>query len=210
MNKCYLYSRVSTQQQDGDAQRLGLQKAAQRYTNYSHIWITDTVSGSTPWRERKLAEVLTDCKDGDILIASEISRIGRNTGDVLDFLACATEKKLVVHIEKTNLTIAEDMQSKIIVTIMALAAEIERDFIRSRTREGMAKAKAAGKKIGRKTGPVQHHTLDIHADKIRHYLEIKLNKVAICKLLQCSIRNLNTHLLRHPQSNILSKQVPLL
>lgn len=196
MKTCHLYARVSSAEQDTAAQLLRLHIAAKAYPEHTvKIW-EDTASGGTPWRQRALAPLLKAALKGDVLIVPEISRIGRSTADVLDYIAHCAEAHIILRVDKSNLTIGQDMQSKIITTIMALAAEIERDFLRSRTREGMAQARAAGKQIGRPTGPAKTHPLDEKTDVIAELIAKQLPKASICKLIPCTIRQLNTHIAR--------------
>lgn len=196
MLTCHLYARVSTNDQDTGAQLLGLHKAGQRYPDHAKKITEDIGSGAKPWRERGLAAIIATSAPGDVLIVPEVSRIGRNTADVLDFLAHAAHQKLTVHIEKSGHTIGDNLHSKIFTTVLALAAEIERDFLRSRTREGMAQARAAGKQIGRPTGPVKIHHLDGYRTQIAELITKELPKASICKLLSISRRELATHLNR--------------
>jgi DNA invertase Pin-like site-specific DNA recombinase len=93
------------------------------------------------------------------------------------------------------------MQSKIVVTVLALAAEIERDFLRSRTREGMAAARAAGKTIGRPRGPATVHFLDAKRDEIARLTALGVPKVSIAKIVGASARSVTTHLQRYPKGN---------
>jgi DNA invertase Pin-like site-specific DNA recombinase len=130
-----------------------------------------------------------------------MSRIGRSTSDVLDFLAHAAERQITVRIDKSGLTIGDDMPSKIISTVLALAAEIERDFLRSRTREGIANARANGKQIGRPHGPAKRHRLDEYRTQIAELIAKQLPKASICKLLPCTRRELATHLKRTPKAS---------
>jgi len=193
---CYLYARISTNEQDTGAQLLGLHNAGKRFPDHTKKIVEDIGSGAVPWRERGLAAILATARRGDTLIVPEISRIGRSTADVLDFIAHALEQGISIHVEKSGHTIGDDMQSKIFVTVMALAAEIEREFLRSRTREGMAQARANGKQIGRPSGPAKTHTLDEHRTTIAALIQKELPKASICKLLGVTRRQLTTHLIR--------------
>ena len=123
----------------------------------------------------------------------EISRIGRSTADVLDFIAHALDAQIIIHVEKSGHTIGDDIQSKIFTTVMALAAEIEREFLRARTREGMAQARANGKQIGRPRKPMAIHHLDEYRTQIAELLAKEIPKASICKLLDISKRELQTH-----------------
>lgn len=196
MSTCHLYARVSTNDQDTSAQLLSLHKAAQAYPDHIKKVIEDKASGGIPWRERGLAALLHAAEKGDVILVPEISRIGRNTADVLDFIAKVTEKGITLRVEKSGLTIGQDMQSKIISTVMALAAEIERDFLRSRTREGLAAAVAKGVKLGRPKGRAPNHPCDSFVDEIAMLRRAKVPMTSIAKLKNFTVRQIKTHVAR--------------
>ena len=75
-----------------------------------------------------------------------------------------------------------DIQTKVMTTLFALFAEVERDLISERTREGLAKARASGRKLGRPKGSLGVSRLDGKEDKIRRFLELGVSKTAIAKL----------------------------
>ena len=91
-------------------------------------------------------------KNGDIVISSEISRIGRRLILVLEFIKICTEKGVNFYTVKDRYKIEDSIQSKVILTVMGLCSEIERDLIRQRTREGLARTRAAGTILGRPKG----------------------------------------------------------
>lgn len=187
----FAYVRVSTNEQDGDSQMVGIDRYLKSQNIKKVRIITDKVSGSTPWRERALATLDEIAQQGDWLIISELSRIGRTTADVLDFLAWATKKGIQIYAVKNALKIDESIQSKIFTTVLALASEIERDFIRQRTKEGMANAAAKGKKVGRPSGPAKSHRLDAYRDDILSMLEKAVPKAAIARMHGVSVGTIN-------------------
>ena len=75
-----------------------------------------------------------------------------------------------------------DIQTKVMTTLFALFAEVERDLISERTREGLAKAGASGRKLGRPKGSLGVSRLDGKEDEIRHFLELGVSKTAIAKI----------------------------
>lgn len=185
-NTNYIYLRVSTGLQDADSQMLGVAEYCEK-AGIKQINVTkDTVTGAKSWRERKLFQILSEAKKGDKIIVSEISRIGRSTADVLDCLAEAVKKEITIIAVKNNMTFDGSMSSKIFATVMALAAEIERDFIRTRTKEGMANAVNKGKKIGRPVGRKSKSKLDSDSDEIMALLAASVSKTAIARLKNVS------------------------
>lgn len=184
--KCFVYLRVSRVEQDEETQFKGIKEYIDRYSLPAPILISERITGKTPWRERRLGELENQIAAGDYLLVSELSRIGRNTADVLQFLAWATSKQVIVIATKSQMRIDASIQSKIFTTIMALASEIERDFMSQRTREGLAVARAKGKKIGRPQGQSTKHALDPFSEEIRNALAHGASKAFLCRLYGCS------------------------
>lgn len=182
----HAYLRVSTDVQDVDNQRHGILE----YVNargFSGIKFTDdVVTGKTSWKERKLGALVESLAAGDVLIFAEISRIARSTLQVLEVLERCAARGISVHIAKQNMRLDDSMQSRITATVLGLAAEIEREFISIRTKEALAKVKAAGVQLGRPKGPAAHVRLDDHEKQIREYLAKGINKRDIARLIECS------------------------
>lgn len=182
----FAYLRVSSDQQDTHNQKFGLLE----YCNNRNInpvkFIEDTASGKIAWKERAIGSILEKAIKGDLILVSEISRLGRSTLQVLEILEMAAKKEISVHIAKNHMVIDGSMQSTITATILGLAAQIERDFISTRTKEALAKRKADGFKLGRPKGQSQLLKLDSYLDEINGYLKKGINKRAISKLIECS------------------------
>ena len=182
----FAYLRVSTDQQDLQNQKFGILD----YCNKNQIgdikFIEDKTSGKIAWQDRTIGKVVNTAKAGDIILASEVSRLGRSALQVLEILELAAKKEIAVHITKNSMIIDGSMQSTITATILGLAAQIEREFISTRTKEALAKRKADGVKLGRPKGKAQTLKLDAFEDEIRDYLKKGINKLAISKLIECS------------------------
>lgn len=191
--KNYCYLRVSTEQQELKSQKLGIEKFLKERGITKAIWVTDTISGSTLWSERALNSIVNEAAAGDLIVVSELSRIGRSTVDVLQFLKVASEKKLIIHAVKNGVTLDDSIQSTIFATVMGLAAEIERDFIRSRTKEGMERAKAQGVIIGRPKGSTGVKKLDKFGDELKRLHAAGVKQNAIARLLGVSRGTVSRH-----------------
>ena len=182
----YAYLRVSTDLQELENQKLGVLE----YCNNKKIAplqiIEDTESGKVAWRKRAIGLILNQSKDGDIIVTSEISRLGRSTLQVLEILEVAVQKKVSIHITKNNIIMDGSLQSTITATILGLAAQIEREFISIRTKEALAKCKAAGIKLGRPKGVATNLKLDNHKDLIMNYLKKGVSKRSIARIVECS------------------------
>jgi DNA invertase Pin-like site-specific DNA recombinase len=165
------YLRVSTQDQDleknkGDILRLANEKGL------GHVaWVVEKVSGTQDWRERKLGKVLLEMKEGDTLIVSELFRLGRSTLQILEVMKLAKEKGIAVYAVKGGWSLNGSMESKIVLAMLAMVAEIERDLISERTKEALRAKKAAGIKLGRPKGPGKSK-LDKYREEIIALLQV--------------------------------------
>ena len=183
----YAYLRVSTNAQDVENQKHGILEYANAVGIGRLEFYSDEVSGKVRWSERVIGKVLLEvCARGDRLIFSEVSRIGRSTLQVLEVLQLCIDRGIEVHIAKQQMKFDGSMQSRIATTVLGLAAEIEREFISARTKEALARRKAAGMKLGRPKGEARWLKLDHQEAEIKSYLDKGINKSAIAKLCDCS------------------------
>lgn len=182
----YAYLRISTERQDADSQLVGVTAYATAHSMPDFIQVRDTASGAKSWRGRALFNLLDNATPGDVLLVAEVSRLGRSTLDVLDCLKFAAERGVSVHIVKQNMVIDGSLHSKITVTILALAAEIEREFIRSRTNEGLDRARAAGVRLGRPPGKSDKLKLSDRTVEINKLVKAGVSQSAIARLTSTS------------------------
>jgi len=182
----FAYLRVSTDQQDIQAQKFGILDYCNK-NNLSPIkFVEDTASGKIAWQDRIIGRIMEKATNGDLIVVSEISRLGRSALQVLEILELAAKKEVSVHIAKNHIVVNGSIESTITATILGLAAQIEREFISSRTKEALAKRKADGFTLGRPKGQSQLLKLDSFAEEIKGYLKKGINKRAISKLIECS------------------------
>lgn len=146
------YIRVSTADQSYQGQRYEIQTWSAQNGVPIDRWVEEKVSGTKSARERTLGKTLGKMKAGDLLLCTELSRLGRNMMMVMSILNLCAEKRIRIISIKDHFELADSLQSKIIAFAFSLAAEIERDLIAERTREALAAKKAEGKKLGRPSG----------------------------------------------------------
>jgi len=184
------YLRVSTADQDTDKFRADvLQFASDR--DFGRVeFVAEKVSGTKPWRERELGQVVDGLAAGDRLVVPELSRLGRSTLEILEIIQVARERGACIYAVKGGWELADNIQSKIMVTIMAMMAEIERDLISERTKEALAARRAAGVKLGRRPGPGKSK-LDDHAGEIQALLANGSTKRFIAERFGTSVQNLS-------------------
>jgi DNA invertase Pin-like site-specific DNA recombinase len=186
--KTLAYLRVSTDSQDLNAQKLAILNFAQREGIVIDAFVEATVSASKTRKTRRLNELMDQFDKGDRLIVSELSRLGRSLGQVIEIVDTLVKRKIAFIAVKENICFEgkQDMQTKVMVALFALFAEVERDLISERTKEGLAKARASGKKLGRPKGALGQSRLNGKEGEIQAFLKKGVSKTAIAKIIGVS------------------------
>ena len=193
----YAYIRVSTDKQTVENQRFELQKFATEKKIVIDKWVSETVSGTKAASDRKLGPLLKRMKKGDILIMSEISRLGRNLMQIMSILNLCMTKETMVFTAKEKYELGNNINSQILAFAFGLSAQIERDLISQRTKEALARRKANGQRLGREFGSKNtHYKLTGKESLIRTMLDYHYSKAAICRKLKCNPRTLDDHIVR--------------
>jgi len=145
------YGRVSTADQTTSnqlqelQQQLGFEIEPQR-------WFAETVSGGVPSSERKgFNKLLERLETGDLLVVSKLDRIGRDVIDVISTIRRLADRGIKVKVLALGDADLTSTAGKAILGILATVAELEKDLIIERTKAGLARAKAEGRKLGRKS-----------------------------------------------------------
>lgn len=148
----YGYIRVSTDKQNAENQRFEINHFCQKSGISIDVWIEDQISGIKSYNKRNLGHLLNDIADGDILICTELSRLGRSLFMIMDILNICMTKGCKVWTIKDNYRLGDDIQSKVLAFTFGLSAEIERNLISQRTKEALARKRAEGIILGRPKG----------------------------------------------------------
>lgn len=184
----YGYVRVSTDKQTLENQEFEINNFCEQEHIKIDKWITETISGTKDFEKRKLGKILKKLKKDDILICSELSRLGRNLMQIMTILNLCLQKEAQVWTIKDNYRLGADIQSKVLAFAFGLAAEIERNLISQRTKEALARIKASGRKLGREFGSRnKKHILDGKEKEILLLINKGIPKTKIAKLMGCSI-----------------------
>ncbi|GHT36555.1 invertase [Bacteroidia bacterium] len=180
----YGYIRVSSDKQTVENQRFEI-------TNYSNAkslpigeWIEETISATKKLSDRKLGTLLETMKKGDILVVSELSRLGRNLMQIMSILHTCMEKDIMVFTIKEHYELGNNINSKVLAFAFGLSAEIERNLISQRTKEALARKKAEGVILGRPKGSKSKvKKLTGKEAEIKNLLDKKVSKSAIARIL---------------------------
>ena len=180
----YGYIRVSTDKQTVENQRYEINQFCDRQEMVIEKWIEETISGAKNVEDRKLGKLLKQMKKGDILICSELSRLGRNLLMIMGILNECMNKDIQVWTIKDSYRLGSDINSKVLAFAFGLSAEIERNLISQRTKEALARKRAEGVVLGRPKGRKSAKTkLTGQEQKIKELLSKKVSYSAIGRIL---------------------------
>ena len=179
MSKVLGYLRTSTDKQEINNQRLEILEYARKEDLKVSDFIEVQISSRKSVKDRRIDELLGKLQNGDTVIATELSRIGRSTVEVITIINELIKNGIDIVIVKQGLKInagnKDDMTSKVMVTMLSLFAELERDLISHRTREALRSKKAQGQVLGKPKGTIQKSVYDKHRDRIVELLSLGLS-----------------------------------
>jgi len=170
--RVYAYIRVSTEMQTYENQEYEIKEYCKRQGYDVALWVSESVSGTVKAEKRRLGKAIRKMKKGDLLICTELSRLGRNMLMIMGILNECASKGISIHTIKDNFDLSDNINSKIIAFAFALAAEIERNLISQRTKEALAARKMKGIKLGRPVGSSKKKlSFCKHRDEVGRMLE---------------------------------------
>ncbi len=192
----YGYIRVSTDHQNTANQHHEIELFARKREIVVDKWIEEIVSSRKSLSERKLGNLLKKLKKGDILIATELSRLGRNLLEVMGILQKCLEKDCQIWTLKENYRLGADIQSKVLAFAFSLASEIERQLISERTKNSLQRLKDEGRHLGRPYGS-SYQKLQKEHNRLKKLAEKGLTKAEIARNLGCSWLTVHRYMQRN-------------
>ncbi len=185
------YIRVSTDKQDLEKQRHLLLDYAQRNQLQVSEFIHAEASSRKDTKDRRIDELLTKLTKGDTLLVTELSRLGRNMLETLNIINELSQNGVsIVFIRQPELSTI-GTHTKLLLAIYSYFAEVEREYISMRTKQGLAAARAKGKLLGRPKGSrSKNRILDPYREQIKDYLQMDLNLASIMKIVNNQLERL--------------------
>lgn len=203
----YGYIRVSSDRQTVDNQRFEIGNFCRRERMCIDGWIEETISGTKSYDKRELGKLLRRVRKGDLIICSELSRLGRNLYMIMEILNHCMTNGCRVWTIKDNYRLGDDIQSKVLAFAFGLSAEIERNLISQRTKEALARRRAEGVVLGRPKGTFccLNEKCKMKHDLIAQQLDEGISKKALARQLHISVGTLYRYLastgLDYPKNN---------
>ncbi len=148
----YAYIRVSTSYQTVQNQKMAIREYAKYHRITKINWVAETISGTKQPEKRKLGELLNKVQKDDVIVITELSRLGRTMTMILNVLQSLLDKGVRVIAIKEGFELGDNIQSKVLAFAFGLSAELERTLLSERTKLGIERARKQGKQIGRKKG----------------------------------------------------------
>ena len=194
----YGYIRVSTDKRTTENQRFEILKFADEKRLHIDQWVEETISATNRLDDRQLGRLLDRLGPDDILIVTELSRLGRSLLEVMSILHRIMELEAKVFTTKERYALGNTISSKVLAFAFSLSAEIERSMISSRTGEALARKKSEGKPLGRPKGSYAKATkLTGKEQVIRDLLEKQVSHAAIARVLGVNRGTLTSFVKRH-------------
>ncbi|MDR1219789.1 MAG: master DNA invertase Mpi family serine-type recombinase [Treponema sp.] len=193
----YGYIRVSTDRQTVDNQRFEIERFCTKNGLAVERWIEETISGTKSPEKRLLGSLLSEAEKGDLIVCSELSRLGRSIFMIMSILNQLMLNGVRVWTIKDNYRLGDNIQSKVLAFAFALSAEIERDLISQRTKEALARKRSEGVVLGRPVGRKSSHVkLSGHETEIQLLLDKHTSKSAIGRIFGVNRMTVDTFLKR--------------
>ncbi|MDR1337700.1 MAG: master DNA invertase Mpi family serine-type recombinase [Rickettsiales bacterium] len=180
----YGYIRVSTDHQNTENQRFEIRKFCQKENLVIDKWIEETISATKDLKKRKLGKLIGNIKEDDLIVASELSRLGRNLLQIMSILHHCMSIGAKIWTIKDNYRLGSDISSKVLAFAFGLSAEIERNLISQRTKEALARVKSEGKAVGRPCGSRNDYKLSGREKYIEQKLDSGVSQYALAKRLR--------------------------
>ena len=178
------YVRVSTDKQDNDKQKYLILEYAQANNFMIDKFIEVEMSSRKSEKHRRILELKETLHDTDTLVVAELSRLGRNMMETMNLIQELSSNGVkLVFIRQPELSTFNTAHSKLLLAIYSYFAESEREFISMRTKQGLAAAKASGRKLGRPKGQKVKSKFDEHAETIKTLLLKDVSMTSIHKII---------------------------
>ncbi|ECK7568722.1 resolvase [Campylobacter jejuni] len=177
------YIRISTAKQDSEVQKLQIYEyCIKNKINIDEVMEVE-MSSRKSLEKRRMNELKDKLNESDLLICTELSRLGRSMLEVITLILELSEKGIqFVFLRQPELSSFNNPSQKLLLSFYAYVSETERDFISQRTKAGLANARKNGKNIGRPVNSF-NSMYDKDIDLIKELISKKITLRNIWKFL---------------------------
>lgn len=201
MNRVVAYLRVSTDEQENDNQKFGVDEFCKRKELEITEYVRDIITGTSDIADRNFGSVFNSLTSGDVIVVSEMSRLSRTLFGTFEIIKHCVKTGISLYTVKEGYQLTNDVQSQMIAMMFGFTAQIERDRISQRVKETYSRKKreSDGKmeKVdwGRKVGSIKRREkLDPYRDTILSLLKSKTPKKDIAAAIGTNRVTLNNYL----------------
>lgn len=196
----YAYIRVSTDKQTVENQRFEIENFCTANSLTVDRWYQEIISGTRKKNIGQFGSLLRKLRKGDLLIVSELSRLGRNLMEIMSILHDCMQLDVKVITVKEKYELGDNINSKLLAFAFSLSAEIERQLISQRTKEALARKKHEGVTLGRPKGSKSAITkLSGREEELIKYITKKLSYSAIARLMNVHRITVSNYIKTKPQ-----------
>lgn len=194
----YAYIRVSTENQTTENQKITIRQYCRDHRLTKVKYISENVSGTKNYEKRELGKLIDIVQSGDVLIVTELSRLGRSITMIFEILNILLKKNVKVYAIKENYELGDNVQSQVLAFAFSLSAQIERTLISERTKMGLERARKQGKQIGSIKG-VKHKNYKL--DKKKRYIQRRIKERQSINSLAKELKVMNVTLVNFLKRN---------
>lgn len=202
----YAYIRVSTENQTTENQKITIRQYCRDHRLTKVKYISENVSGTKNYEKRELGKLIDIVQSGDVLIVTELSRLGRSITMIFEILNILLKKNVKVYAIKENYELGDNVQSQVLAFAFSLSAQIERTLISERTKMGLERARKQGKQIGSIKG-VKHKNYKL--DKKKRYIQRRIKERQSINSLAKELKVMNVTLVNFLKRNNIKYGKPL-
>lgn len=202
----YAYIRVSTENQTTENQKITIRQYCRDHRLTKVKYISENVSGTKNYEKRELGKLIDIVQSGDVLIVTELSRLGRSITMIFEIFNILLKKNVKVYAIKENYELGDNVQSQVLAFAFSLSAQIERTLISERTKMGLERARKQGKQIGSIKG-VKHKNYKL--DKKKRYIQRRIKEKQSINSLAKELKVMNVTLVNFLKINNIKYGKPL-
>jgi len=180
------YTRVSQQNQDYNNQIIQLKK----YNSDIKEFVNEKISSGKKLKERKLFNLINSVEEHSEIFITNLDRLARNVSEIEEIIKICQDRNIIIHITKIGVKLEKNMNpiSKMFIQMLSSFAEMEKQVIMDRIKDGTDKARLEGKTFGRPKGKKSVSKLEPYKQEIIKLVKLELTPKNITKILSDRIK----------------------